>query len=38
MKFKCDKCGAEFEKDDFPKEGEPCPECGTTDGTFSLVE
>ncbi len=38
MKFKCDKCGAEFDSDDFPDEVFACPECGATDGTFSIVE
>ena len=38
MKFKCDKCGAEFDSDDFPDEGFACPECGATDGTFSIEE
>ncbi len=37
MHFKCDKCGGEFDKDDLPDEGEVCPECGATDGTFSII-
>jgi len=38
MKFKCDKCGQEFNSDDFPEEGFKCPKCGAQDSTFSLVE
>jgi len=38
MKFKCDECGHEFELDDFPDEGQPCPGCGDIDCTFSIVE
>jgi rubrerythrin len=33
--WKCDKCEAEFELEEIPEE---CPECGATDGTFSLIE
>ncbi len=32
--WKCDKCGAEFNFEDFPDE---CPECKAKDGTFSLI-
>ena len=37
MKFKCDKCGNEFDHDDFPEEGFKCPSCGADDGTFSIL-
>lgn len=37
MKFKCDKCGHEFELDDFPDEGFSCPGCGDSDSTFSIA-
>lgn len=37
MKFKCDKCGHEFESDGFPEEGFKCPGCGSEDATFSIV-
>ena len=33
--WKCDKCGHEFDLDDFPEE---CPSCKADDGTFSLIE
>ena len=35
MSWKCDKCGFLFNEDDIP---EKCPQCGTDNGTFSLVE
>ena len=38
MKFKCDKCGHEFESDDLPDEGQACPGCGDIDCTFSIIE
>ena len=38
MNFKCDKCGHEFQSDDLPDEDQPCPGCGDTDCTFSIVE
>ncbi len=34
VKFKCEKCGAEFEAEDFP---EKCPKCGKEDATFKLL-
>ena len=37
MLWKCDKCGAEFELDDFPEEDISCPDCGADNGTFSLL-
>ena len=37
MKFKCDKCGHEFDNDDFPEEGFKCPGCSADDGTFSIL-
>ncbi len=37
MKFKCDKCGHEFELEDFPDEAFKCPGCGKNDLTFSLI-
>jgi len=37
MKFKCDKCGYEFENEDFPDENFACPNCGAIDGTFSII-
>lgn len=38
MRFKCDKCGYEFDLDDFPDEGFKCPGCGGEDCTFTLLE
>ena len=35
MNWKCDKCGHDFDLDDFP---EKCPSCGAEDGTFSMVD
>ena len=35
MKWKCDKCNAEFDLEDIP---EKCPACGAEDGTFSIVD
>ena len=37
LSCECDKCGHEFDNDDFPDEGFACPECGATDGTFSII-
>ena len=38
VKWKCDKCGYEFELDDFPDdEGFKCPGCGDIDCTFTLL-
>ena len=33
--WKCDECGAIFDLESIP---EKCPECGSEDGTFSLVD
>lgn len=33
--WKCDECGATFNLDDIP---EKCPDCGTENGTFSLID
>lgn len=38
MKLKCDQCGAEFEYDGLPEEGMECPECGSTEASFSIVD
>ncbi|MBA7615120.1 hypothetical protein ES703_22397 [subsurface metagenome] len=38
LKWKCDKCGHEFDSDDFPEEGFKCPGCGGEDCSFSLLE
>jgi len=35
LAWQCDKCGFEFDLDDIPEE---CPNCGESEGTFSLVE
>jgi len=38
LKWKCDKCGHEFNSDDFPDEGFKCQGCGGEDCSFSLLE
>ena len=38
MLWKCDKCGHEFNSEDFPEEGFKCPGCEDTDCTFTLAE
>jgi rubrerythrin len=38
LKWKCDKCGYEFDSDDFPEEGFKCPGCGDEDCSFSILE
>ena len=35
MSWKCDTCGATFEKNDIT---EQCPKCGADEGTFSLMD
>jgi len=35
LNWKCDKCGAVFDLGDIP---EKCPECGSDDATFSMVD
>jgi len=35
VKWKCDKCGSNFDLEDIP---EKCPNCGAEDGTFSIVD
>jgi len=38
LKWKCDKCGHEFDLDDFPEEDFICPGCGDEECTFILAD
>jgi len=38
LKWKCDKCGNEFELEDFPEEDFKCPGCVVDDCSFSLAD
>lgn len=38
LKLICDKCGHEFDLEDFPEEDFKCPGCGDDECTFSLAD